>query len=148
MTHPIQIADLAYLPLPAAEIAAVISRAPAWPRWFPHLHLTVTENRGDLGIRWAATGVADGTSEIWLEKLPDGTNIHYFLHAAPSGTGRVTAQAKRARQLTMFYRVQFRNLINELRQLLDGDRPAGEDPRAWRAAHPRGRATGEELSSQ
>ena len=145
MVHPIQIADLAYLPVPADDIALVIANSAEWPRWFPNLRLTVTENRGPLGLRWTATGAVDGTSEIWLESVAEGTNLHYFLHAAPSGTGSPATQAKRAASLTTFYRFRFKDLVNELRQLLDSDRPAGEDPLQWRVEHPRAREIHEEL---
>ncbi len=97
------------------------------------------------GLRWTATGAVDGTSEIWLESVADGTNLHYFLHAAPSGTGSPATQAKRAASLTTFYRFRFKDLVNELRQLLDSDRPAGEDPLQWRVEHPRAREIHEEL---
>lgn len=124
--YPVQISDLAYLPVPPAEIAQAINDQRQWPAWFPGLELQVTENRGELGIRWLAGGQVDGTSEIWLEKVDQGTYIHYFLHGEPTTK---TAPAK----VTMRYRLRFKNLVNELRNRLDGDRPAGENPQEWRA---------------
>ncbi len=43
------------------------------------------EDRADKGIRWQVHGALDGTMEVWLEPVLDGTIVHYFLHAEPTG---------------------------------------------------------------
>lgn len=122
--YPIQIADLGYLAVPPNEIAAIIADRSKWSEWFPGLELQVTEDRGPLGLRWLSLGKVNGTSEIWLEEAHEGTYVHYFLHGEPTGR---TAAAK----VTMAYRLRFKNLMNELRRIVDGDRPVGENPKIW-----------------
>ncbi|HHY07651.1 MAG TPA: polyketide cyclase / dehydrase and lipid transport [Corynebacteriales bacterium] len=128
--HPIQIADLGYLAVPAPAIADVIGDRSRWSAWFPGLTLQLTEDRGPLGVRWIADGKVKGTSEIWLEEAAEGTFLHYFLHGEPTGKHS-------AAKLTMQYRLNFKNLMNELRSSLDGERPVGEDPHQWLQASPR-----------
>lgn len=127
--YPIQIADLGYLAVPAEKIAMVLADRSKWSEWFPDLKLQITEDRGDLGLRWLASGKVVGTSEIWLEKSHEGTFVHYFLHGEP--TGKIAAP-----KVTMFYRLRFKNLMNELRRILDSERPIGEKPKMWRKQTP------------
>ena len=47
--------------------------------WFPGVVLSVIEDRGCAGMRWAATGAVSGTAEIWIEPVMDGAVIHTFL---------------------------------------------------------------------
>ncbi|CAM3854180.1 hypothetical protein TSOC111612_18300 [Tsukamurella ocularis] len=76
-------ADVAFVAAHPSAVAAAMAGAQRWRGWFPDLRLTVTEDRGDLGIRWKVDGAVAGTSEFWIEPHLDGSLLHYFLHAEP-----------------------------------------------------------------
>lgn len=78
-------ADVAFVAAHPSAVAAAMAGAQRWRGWFPDLRLTVTEDRGDLGIRWKVDGAVTGTSEFWIEPHLDGSLLHYFLHAEPKG---------------------------------------------------------------
>ncbi|MGY0497722.1 polyketide cyclase / dehydrase and lipid transport [Nocardia sp. FBN12] len=121
----IQVADQTFLAAPGAAIAEVLSAANNWRRWWPDLRLDVREDRGDKGIRWTVAGALTGTMEVWLEAVPDGAILHYFLHAEPAAepkSARALAAANRAR------RVAGRNMAFELKARLEAGRPAGVAP--------------------
>ncbi|TWS25877.1 hypothetical protein FK268_01015 [Tsukamurella sputi] len=80
----IQVADVAFVAAHPSAVAAAMAGAQRWRGWFPDLRLTVTEDRGELGIRWKVDGAATGTSEFWIEPHLDGSLLHYFLHAEPA----------------------------------------------------------------
>ncbi|WP_410876446.1 polyketide cyclase / dehydrase and lipid transport [Nocardia sp. A7] len=126
----IQVADQTFLAAPGAAIADVLSAANNWRRWWPDLRLDVREDRGDKGIRWTVAGALTGTMEVWLEAVPDGAILHYFLHAEPSAEPRsphALAAANRAR------RVAGRNMAFELKARLEAGRPAGVAPAVFTA---------------
>ncbi|MBC7302573.1 MAG: polyketide cyclase / dehydrase and lipid transport [Nocardia sp.] len=121
----IQVADQTFLAAPGAAIADVLSAPNNWRRWWPDLRLDVREDRGDKGIRWTVAGALTGTMEVWLEAVPDGAILHYFLHAEPaaeSKAARAPAAANRAR------RVAGRSMAFELKARLEAGRPAGVAP--------------------
>ncbi|MET9327075.1 hypothetical protein [Tsukamurella sp. NPDC003166] len=80
----IQVADVAFVAAHPSAVAAALAGAQRWRGWFPDLRLSVTEDRGDLGIRWKVEGPVAGTSEFWIEPHLDGSLLHYFLHAEPT----------------------------------------------------------------
>lgn len=121
----IQVADQTFLAAPGAAIADVLSAPNNWRRWWPDLRLDVREDRGDKGIRWTVEGALTGTMEVWLEAVPDGAILHYFLHAEPTTqpkSPRALAAANRAR------RVAGRSMAFELKGRLEAGRPAGVAP--------------------
>lgn len=126
LVSSIQVADQTFLAAPGAAIADVLSAANNWRRWWPDLRLDVREDRGDKGIRWTVAGALTGTMEVWLEAVPEGAILHYFLHAEPtaaeSKSARALAAANRAR------RVAGRNMAFELKARLEAGRPAGVAP--------------------
>ncbi|SDR06355.1 hypothetical protein SAMN04489765_3011 [Tsukamurella pulmonis] len=77
-------ADVAFVAAHPSAVAAAMAGAQRWRGWFPDLRLTVTEDRGELGIRWKVDGAVTGTSEFWIEPHLDGSLLHYFLHAEPA----------------------------------------------------------------
>ncbi len=89
--HSVQIADETFVAADPARVGAFVGDPANWRRWWPDLRLEVTEERGPLGVRWAATGPLTGTMEIWLEPMLDGVLLHYFLHAEPSGVSACAA---------------------------------------------------------
>jgi len=121
----IQVADQTFLAAPGAAIAEVLSAANNWRRWWPDLRLDVREDRGDKGIRWTVAGALTGTMEVWLEAVPEGAILHYFLHAEPAAepkSARALAAANRSR------RVAGRAMAFELKARLEAGRPAGVAP--------------------
>ncbi len=121
----IQVADQTFLAAPGAAIAEVLSAANNWRRWWPDLRLDVREDRGDKGIRWTVEGALTGTMEVWLEAVPDGAILHYFLHAEPTTppkSPRALAAVNRSR------RVAGRTMAFELKARLEANRPAGVAP--------------------
>jgi hypothetical protein len=69
--HSVQIADETFVAADPARVGAFVADPANWRRWWPDLRLEVTEERGPLGVRWAATGPLTGTMEIWLEPMLD-----------------------------------------------------------------------------
>ena len=124
--HSVQIADETFVAADPARVGAFVGDPANWRRWWPDLRLEVTEERGPLGVRWAATGPLTGTMEIWLEPMLDGVILHYFLHAEPQPAGRMSARellaANRAR------RVAGKNMSFEVKARLEAGRPAGVAP--------------------
>lgn len=122
----IQVADEMFVAAAPAAVASVIADRSRWRRWWPDLDLTVTEDRGEVGLRWAAAGAITGTMEIWCEPSLDGFLLHYYLHGEPTGgvpagedLGRWTAEESRIR------RIAGKVMSFEVKGLLEGDREVG-----------------------
>lgn len=122
----IQVADQGFLAAPAGDAAALIRNARSWRRWWPDLSLEVREDRGDKGVRWTVSGPLEGTMEVWLEPVLDGVIVHYFLHAEPAGgrapAGSLVAENRRRR-------VAGKDMVFEVKSVLEAGRAAGEPPR-------------------
>ena len=118
----IQVADQTFVAAPGERVAQAFASPERWRRWWPDLNLTVTEDRGAKGIRWAVRGGVVGTMELWLEPALDGVIVHYFLHAEPTGDveAAVTQHSRR---------VAGRAMTFELKGELEAGRSAGEAPR-------------------
>nr|WP_083826659.1 polyketide cyclase / dehydrase and lipid transport [Hoyosella subflava] len=111
----IHVADDTFVAASPDLVARQFQDRADWSRWWPDLSVTVQENRGDKGVRWRVGDSLDGTMEVWLEPVLDGTMIHYFLHAEPARQTPLTfpelAQANRAWRVTgraMAFEVKFR----------------------------------------
>lgn len=68
---------------------------------WPDLRLTVTEDRGRKGLRYAVAGPFTGTAEVWLQEWADGVIVHVYLRVDPSGPAwppRRAAAEQRRRQ--------------------------------------------------
>lgn len=83
---------------PGAAVAQAFVSPERWRRWWPDLSLTVTEDRGEKGIRWSVRGGVVGTMELWLEPVLDGVIVHYFLHAEPASASE-SATEQHARRV-------------------------------------------------
>ncbi len=99
----IHVADDTFVAAAPARVAVILGDRSAWRRWWPGLDLVVREDRAEKGVRWQVHGPLDGTMEVWLEAVLDGTILHYFLHAEPAGPGaeavlKDLATANRARR--------------------------------------------------
>jgi hypothetical protein len=70
-------------------------------RLWPGLTVTVAQERGDEGQRYAVVaGGWHGTAEIWLERCADGVLLHTYLRIDPAGPvppRRVAAEGRRRR---------------------------------------------------
>ncbi|SNT22663.1 polyketide cyclase / dehydrase and lipid transport [Rhodococcoides kyotonense] len=122
----IQVADQTFVAAPGARVSEALSPQVRWRQWWPDLRLTVTEDRGEQGIRWTVAGALTGTMEFWLEKMPvvDGVVVHYFLHAEPNaGRERVDLVDENHRR-----RVAGKAVTFELKRELEAGRAAGERP--------------------
>ncbi|MBY6366680.1 SRPBCC family protein [Rhodococcoides corynebacterioides] len=118
----VQVADQTFVAAPPADIAAVVGDPRRWRSWFPRLTVTVTEDRGDKGVRWAVAGELVGTMEVWLEPSLDGAILHYFLHAEPTDPAASAPVLDRAR------RVAGKAMSFEVKGLLEAGRAPGEAP--------------------
>ncbi|HEY3710128.1 MAG TPA: polyketide cyclase / dehydrase and lipid transport [Amycolatopsis sp.] len=83
----LDLVDETFIVVPPSTVAAAFADPAAWRRYWPDLHLKVYTDRGDKGLRWTVTGALVGTMEVWLEPVLDGTVLHYFLRATPTGPG-------------------------------------------------------------
>lgn len=100
--NSIQIADATFVAASPGRVAGLVADRGTWRRWWPDLQLTVREDRGDKGVRWAVAGPVGGTMEVWLEPCMDGVVLHYFLHAEPVPTapaGSALPEVVRARRV-------------------------------------------------
>lgn len=116
----ISIADQTFVAAPAADVAARLEDRTQWKRWWPALDLTVTEDRGPVGIRWGVSGAVHGTMEWWLEPALDGVVVHYFLHgdrANPAGS---------ATDIVRELRITAREVVFATKFAVEGGRAAGE----------------------
>jgi hypothetical protein len=76
-----------------------------WQRWFPGLQRAVFMDRGEKGVRWSVSAESAGSVEVWLEEVPRGTLVHWYVRTdAPSDRDarRLTAQYRRAINEGMF----------------------------------------------
>lgn len=89
-TRPaLDIGDDTYVRATPERVAARVADPRCWRHWWPDLVLTVDEDRGAQGHRWSVDGEGSalrGSMEIWLEAVGDGTVVHWFLRAEPTGT--------------------------------------------------------------
>jgi hypothetical protein len=126
----IQVADQTFVAADAARIGAAVADRSNWPRWWADLRLEVVEDRGAAGIRWSVTGPLTGTMEIWLEPTLDGTLLHYFLHAEPSGATASQLARMNLAKMTHRRRVAGKKMAFEVKTALEWSRPVGISPLA------------------
>ncbi|HWD05005.1 MAG TPA: polyketide cyclase / dehydrase and lipid transport [Amycolatopsis sp.] len=127
----LDLVDETFIVVPPSTLAAAFADPASWRRYWPDLVLEVYTDRGDQGLRWTVTGALVGTMEVWLEPVLDGTVLHYFLRATPTGPGG------RPRELTWreLRREQDRRaraakeLALELKDVLEDGRAPGIPPR-------------------
>ncbi|MGE2720847.1 polyketide cyclase / dehydrase and lipid transport [Mycolicibacterium celeriflavum] len=128
--NSIQIADDTFVAADPAEVGRYIADPASWRRWWPDLRLTVVEDRGDKGHRWAVTGALVGTMEVWLEPVLDGVVLHYFLHAEPAGVAAWQLAKMNLAKTVHRRRVAGKNMAFEVKQRLEATRPVGVSPLA------------------
>jgi hypothetical protein len=123
----IHLIDQTWIDAPVRTVSAVVADCANWRRWWPGLDLTVTRDRKDKGIQFAARSrpvsrrfgldrvELVGTVEIWLEPHRDGVILHHFVRLDPVGD-RLSdrAAAARTRRLAWHAKRVFWQLKDEL----------------------------------
>jgi hypothetical protein len=126
--NSIQIADETFIAADPVEIGNTVGDPANWSRWWPDLRLTVVQDRGEAGQRWAVTGALLGTMEVWLEKVlsgPDGVVLHYFVHAEPAGVAAWELAKMNLATMTHRRRVAGKDMAFEVKRTLEARRRAG-----------------------
>lgn len=126
--NSIQIADETFIAADPVEIGDAVADPANWSRWWPDLRLTVVQDRGEVGQRWAVTGALLGTMEVWLEKVlsgPDGVVLHYFLHAEPAGVAAWKLAKMNLATMTHRRRVAGKDMAFEIKRTLEARYRAG-----------------------
>lgn len=66
--------------------------------------------------------------EVWLEPVMDGTIVHYFLHAEPTGVSPQGLTSLDLAGMNHARRLAGKEMTFELKRYLEAGRPAGEPP--------------------
>ncbi|TNC33017.1 polyketide cyclase / dehydrase and lipid transport [Mumia zhuanghuii] len=136
----VDVIDQTYAAVPPRALREVLCAEPAWARVLPDLRLDCFEDRGVRGKRWTVSGGLDGTAEVWLEEVGEGTVVHVFLQADPATVPR----SERARAaLDRAYRIRLKRWVTGVRDRLDAAREVGMPP-AHVERQLRGRAEAED----
>ena len=132
----VDVIDETFVVAQPADVAAAVKDPRFLARVFPRLDLTVLEDRGDEGVRWAVTGDLMGTSEFWVEPWGDGAIVHYYLRADPTHRGSATeprtGPPRRLWRLALRVRtahcVRLKAGLNEIKDRLEAGREPGRPP--------------------
>lgn len=128
----LDIVDETFLVVPPSTVAAAFADPRSWSRYWPDLVLEVYTDRGEKGLRWTVRGALIGTMEVWLEPVLDGTLLHYFLRATPTGPGgepRELGPRELRREFDRRARAA-KAIALELKEILEDGREPGVGPRA------------------
>jgi hypothetical protein len=98
----------------------LVLRAPVGLRRRRRLLLTVTKDRPGLGLRFDLGGDIEGSGEWFYLDEPNGVMVHALLKGSPAGRGAST--------MLRDYRWCVRSAFHTLKDLLEGDRLAGDEP--------------------
>lgn len=126
LVHSIQVADQTFITAEPADVGLAVADSASWRRWWPDLWLEVTENRRELGVRWAVTGALHGTMEVWLQPMLDGVVLNYFLHAEPVGASAWQLSRMNLARLNHRRRLAGKTMAFEIKAHLEQFRPVGE----------------------
>lgn len=124
----IQVADQTFVAAAPEKVAARVSVPARWRAWWPDLVLDVREDRAEKGVRWTVAGPLTGTMEVWLEPVMDGTVMHYFLHAEPTGVSPQAVASLDLAGMNHARRLAGKAMTFEIKQQLEAGRAAGEPP--------------------
>src|SRR5262245_18752659 len=113
---PINVIDESYIAADRSWVAGAVADPSWWSVLWPELRLTVTEDRGLDGVRWAVTGRLTGTAEVWLEDFRGrGVIVHYLLRADRSGA----SSDRQARRLRRRYALRWKEHAFALKDALE-----------------------------
>ena len=121
----VDLIDETFVVADRAALAARVADRSEWGRWWPGLELSVTEDRGLKGVRWAVSGPLEGTSEIWLEPFSDGVILHYYLRADPPGPRTGRAVDRRGERLRRRHALAWKRVVHALKDEMEAGRPPG-----------------------
>ena len=126
----VDVVDETFLAVPPARVAAEFADPRAWPALWPDLRLEVLADRGVEGVRWTVGGALTGSMEVWLEAVLDGTVVHYFLRADPTGPDGRPARwpGRRATAETQRRQRAAKRIAFALKARLEAGRAPGEPP--------------------
>ena len=122
----VDVVDETFLAVPPGRRGPAGSDPAVWRRLWPDLALRVFTDRGEKGVRWSVVGDAwQGSMEVWLEAVGDGTVLHYFLRVDPVGEplSRRAATREGVRRQRAAKALAF-----GLKDRLEAGRPAGVPP--------------------
>lgn len=116
----VDLMDESYIAADHTRVAEVVAD-PSWlPMVWPELRLTVTEDRGLEGVRWAVAGRLTGTAEVWLEDFRGrGVVVHYFLRADPAAGSARAVNPRRVRRLRREYTLRWKAHAFALKDALE-----------------------------
>lgn len=112
----VDVVDETFLAVPPVAVAAQL---PGWPDLWPDLRIEVMTDRGEKGVRWTVTGALDGSMEVWLEPVLDGTVLHFFLRAepaTPTSARRAAAEAARRHRAAKAIALAWKERLEEGRE--------------------------------
>lgn len=103
----LDIHDETFVAVPPGVLRRAMVDAEVVSDWFPGLRSSVFMDRGDKGVRWSVSGDIDGSLEVWLEEVPRGTVVHWFVRGhnppgASRGVNRRTATYRSTLNERMF----------------------------------------------
>jgi hypothetical protein len=126
----VDVVDETFLAVPPAVLAAEFAEPSRWPRLWPDLRLEVMTDRGPAGMRWTISGALVGSMEVWLEPVLDGTVLHYYLRADPTGPDGRPAPAPPRRGAAEARRRQraAKAIALDCKDRLEAGRAPGEPP--------------------
>jgi len=123
----LSLVDETFVVAPPAALRSLCDER-SWARWFPHITVRCTQDRGDLGKRWTVSGELVGSGEVWLQPYGDGVIVHVYLRVdwSDSGTGRRSREAAR---FEACYALPLKAHVLALKDACEAGRRPGE-PRA------------------
>jgi hypothetical protein len=101
----IDLIDETFVAVAPPALVARLTAGELWQQWFPDLRREVFMDRAEKGVRWSVTGQASGSVEVWLEEVPRGTLVHWYVRLdalSNRDAQRLTAQYRRAINEGMF----------------------------------------------
>jgi len=125
--------DDTFLRAPRSEVRRGTSSG--WTAWLTDLDLVVAQDRGEEGIRWAATSRSpgratsgssggprfSGSAEVWLEEVPGGTLAHLYVRLEGSA-GPQDGSRRHARHLPDRVRRTWKRGLHAWKDSQEGDR--------------------------
>ncbi|WP_370619140.1 hypothetical protein [Mumia sp. Pv 4-285] len=121
----VDVIDQTYVAVPPRLLVDAMCSESAWSTVLPKIELRCFDDRGDLGRRWRVSGELDGTAEVWLEAMPEGTVVHVFLQADPADA---TTSTRAGRRIDRTYHERLKRWVTHVRDSLDVGRAVGDAP--------------------